>query len=75
MDSNWQDALVREWAKDNPGLVMRATRKSELDNVHKKLQNSAEKALDRFKNESSNFLSKFSEIKSVKDVWNLITGK
>jgi hypothetical protein len=75
MDSSWQDALVREWAKNNPGLVKRATSKSELDNLGRELQNNAQKALNRFKNESSNFLSKFSEIKSAKDVWNLITGK
>ncbi|WP_426118819.1 HET-C-related protein [Pseudomonas sp. DSP3-2-2] len=75
MDTDWHDALVREWAKNNPGLVKRATSKSELDNLHKELQKNAEKALDRFKTESSSFLSKFFEIKSITDVWNLITGK
>ncbi|HEX8540765.1 MAG TPA: HET-C-related protein [Pseudomonas sp.] len=74
MDSDWQDALVREWAKNNPGLVKRATSKSELDGINKELQKSAQKALDRFKNESSTFLNKF-DINSAKDVWNLITGK
>ena len=75
MDVDWQDALVREWAKNNPSLVQRATRKSELDDFNKELQNSANKALDRFKNESSSFLTKFFEINSINDVWNLISGK
>ena len=75
MDTDWQDALVREWAKNNPSLVKRAASKSDLDKLHKEVQKSAEKALDRFKSESSSFLSKFFEINSFQDVWNLLTGK
>lgn len=75
MDSDWQDALVSEWAQSNSKLVNRAASKSELDNVHKEVRASAEKGLTRFKNESSSFLSIFSGVTSVKDVWNIITGK
>ncbi|HEX8592022.1 MAG TPA: HET-C-related protein [Pseudomonas sp.] len=75
MDTHWQDDLVREWAQNNAGALKRAASKSELDNVHNELQNSANKALDRFQNESSTFLKKFFEIDSIKDAWDLITGK
>ncbi|WP_341522598.1 HET-C-related protein [Pseudomonas sp. G.S.17] len=75
MDSDWQDALVREWANNNPALVKRATSKSELENISKEVLESANKAIERFKNESSTFLSKFFEINSAKDVWDLLFGK
>lgn len=75
MDSNWQDNLVRDWADKNAKLVNRAASKSELDKVHVELRKSAAKGLDRFKTESSSFLDNFLKINSVKDVWNIITGK
>jgi hypothetical protein len=73
MDSEWQDAVVREWAKENPGNVLRATRKSDLQHGQKQLQESARKALHRFRSESTSFLDTFFE--NTSNLWNQITGK
>jgi len=34
-DSDWQDALVRQWALENPAAVRRAASATELEHLHK----------------------------------------
>lgn len=74
-DSNWQDALVSNWAAKNDRLVKRSESQSELDQLQREISGSATKALHRFNQESKSFLKRFSGIKSPADLWSLITSK
>ncbi|MFJ4144047.1 HET-C-related protein [Pseudomonas sp. NPDC089734] len=75
MDTDWQDALVRNWAGHNPERVRHAAAKSDLDRTHKQLRNSARNGLQNFNQDSSSFLKTFYESTSLSDLWNRITGK
>lgn len=75
MDTAWQDDLVRAWAGYNPGLVQRATLKTDLIDGQTRLRNSAQDALQRFKSEGAGFLDTFNQGSSLTDLWNRITGK
>ncbi|RMM08446.1 PhcA [Pseudomonas syringae] len=75
MDCDWQDAVVREWAEANPAQIERAALKSELDQTRTQLQRHAKKDLQRFSQDSSNFLNVFFESTSLADLWARMTGK
>jgi hypothetical protein len=75
MDSAWQDDLVRAWATNNPGLVQRATLKTDLIDGQTRLRNNAQEALQRFRNEGAGFLDTFNRGSSLSDLWSRITGK
>lgn len=59
MDCDWQDAIVGEWAEANPAQIERAALKSELDRYQSDLQSNAKQDLQRFSQDSSNFLNVF----------------
>jgi hypothetical protein len=76
MDSEWQDETVRRWASENAWNVQRATRKSDLLDGQKRLQQSAQAALKNFSSESSGFLDTFFEkATDLKNFWDRIIGK
>lgn len=52
MDSTWQGAIVRDWAKNHPLLVRRAASKTELENLRQGLKEAANLAQNRLKKET-----------------------
>jgi hypothetical protein len=75
MDCDWQDAIIDEWAEANPAQIERAALKSELDRYQFDLQSNAKQDLQRFSQDSSNFLNVFFESTSLADLWARVTGK
>ncbi|RML93391.1 hypothetical protein APX70_07591, partial [Pseudomonas syringae pv. maculicola] len=62
-------------AEANPAQIERAALKSELDQTRTQLQRHAKKDLQRFSQDSSNFLNVFFESTSLADLWARMTGK
>ncbi|WP_434678144.1 hypothetical protein J3P77_19025 [Pseudomonas sp. R1-18] len=76
MDSEWQDEIVKRWAMENRDSVQRATRRSDLLDGQKRLQESAQNAFKTFKSDSSDFLDTFFEKASdLQRYLNRILGK